>query len=118
MADWQRFFINFYIRNLLEHKKTQERILESAQDNERHFQNLIATLESEKLGLKSELDSLRKGACTGHFVTQKELSVVKERLSEMEKKLNYILCFVGTRGARKTGQTGCPEGTTSAHTST
>ena len=109
MADWQRFFINFYIRNLLEHKKTQERILESAQDNERHFQNLIATLESEKLGLKSELDSLRK-----------ELSVVKERLSEMEKKLNYILykSFVGTRGARKTGQTGCPEGTTSAHTST
>ena len=79
-GDWQRFFIDFYIRNLEEHKATQARIKDSAAANEQHFQKVIAALEKEKLGLKSELDSSRK-----------ELSMVQARLTEMEKNLKLHL---------------------------
>ena len=56
-GDWQRFFIEFYIRNLGDHKKTQETLLENARENERNFKLIISVLEREKLGLKSALDS-------------------------------------------------------------
>lgn len=89
-GDWQRFFIEFYIRNLEEHKATQARIRDSAHEvitaSEQHFQKVIAALEREKLGLKSELDSSRK-----------ELSVVQARLTEMEKNLKYIYSREATR---------------------
>lgn len=89
-GDWQRFFIEFYIRNLEEHKATQARIRESAYKNERNFQKVIAAneqhykkviavLEREKLGLKSDLESSRK-----------ELLGLQLRLEEMEKNLYYI----------------------------
>lgn len=81
-GDWQRFFIDFYIRNLSEHKSTQakvDKVLESARDQEHHLRTIIAKLESEKLGLKSEVSS-----------SSEQIVMLQSRLEEMEKNVDYI----------------------------
>lgn len=71
-GDWQRFFIDFYRKNMAEHKATQDRIDQSSE-------RVIAVLEREKLGLKRALDS-----------SHKELVLLQSSLEKMEESLTYL----------------------------